>query len=91
MADHSGPDPDEVITLAQAAAIAGLTTKTLHTQQRRGRLPLRKLGRDRVITRRELHKYLLSRDPARGHTAPVPADYETPRGMAPLTTTQTEE
>lgn len=80
----SGPDPDEVITLAQAARIAGLNINTLQTQRRLGVLKADLLGRDRVLTRRALHEYLQRRQSAtRGKKNPLPDDYQTPRGLEP--------
>lgn len=63
------PDPDELLTLPDAAALAGLALTTLHTQHRRGRLALERRGRDWYITRRELGHYLATRDTRRGSYA----------------------
>ena len=63
------PDPDQWLTLPEAAALAGLALTTLHTQHRRGRLALERRGRDWYITRRELGRYLAGRDTRRGSYA----------------------
>jgi hypothetical protein len=79
------PDPDEVVTLAEASALAGLAHITLAIQVRRGRLDARKSGGTWVLTRRNLHEYLASR--REGNAVPVSAGYVTPRGMKPLRAT----
>jgi hypothetical protein len=79
------PDPDELLTLPQAARIAGLSRRTLQTAVHMGYLSARKLhpaAREWVVTRGELHRYLMGRRRAR--PAPLPADYVAPRGTAPM-------
>ncbi len=82
MADH--PQPDEPITLADAARVAGLSCGTLHTQLRRGRLPAHKVGRQWVLTRGDLHRYLQSRVQTYRQAARVSPDYQTPEGEEPI-------
>ena len=81
MADPTeAPDPDELLTLPQAARIAGLSRRTLQTAVRLHYLDARKLhpaARDWFVTRGELHRYLMGRRRAR--PAPLPADYVPPR------------
>jgi hypothetical protein len=79
------PDPDELLTLPQAARIAGLSRRTLQTAVHMGYLAARKLhpaAREWFVTRGELHRYLMGRRRAR--PAPLPADYVAPRGTAPM-------
>jgi hypothetical protein len=48
----------DLLTLPEAAAIAGLSPVTLRVQVFNGRLAARKIGRDWVVTRRELERYM---------------------------------
>ncbi|HVA88574.1 MAG TPA: hypothetical protein VNL71_01910 [Chloroflexota bacterium] len=76
--DH--PDPEELLSLSRAAAVAGLGARTLQTAIRRGNLTATKLApgaREWFISRGELHRYLMSR--RRGSPAPLPAEYAAPR------------
>jgi hypothetical protein len=70
--------PDQPISLQRAAAIAGLSPKTLDEQMRRGKLQVLRYGHERLTTRRPLHEYLMAREEGRGHRAPLPADYQAP-------------
>jgi hypothetical protein len=82
MPEEQRPDPDELLSLPRAAAIAGLGTRTVQTAIRRGNLPATKLvpgAREWFIRRGDLHRYLMGR--RRGTPAPLPADYLAPRGM----------
>jgi Helix-turn-helix domain len=63
---RAAPDPAELLTLPEAASIAGLRLGTLHTQLRRGKLAGMKHGRDLYVTRGELARYLAQRDTHRG-------------------------
>jgi excisionase family DNA binding protein len=45
------------MTLTQAAALLGVTAATLRQQIANGRLRARKLGRDWIVTRREIERY----------------------------------
>ena len=82
------PDPSEVLTLAEAATVAGLAPVTLRLQVDHGRLAGRKSGGTWLVTRRALHEYLASRIKNAGQVA---ADYRPPRGMKPLPTPPTKE
>jgi hypothetical protein len=78
--------PDEMISLARAAEIAGLSPVTLGLQARKGRLQTVKPAHDRLTTRRWLHRYLQSRTGPQGGTpAPLPASYTTPDGEEQIT------
>jgi len=55
------PDPDELITLAEASQRYGLSAETLRVLARRGRLTARKAGRDWMTTPRAMEAYLASR------------------------------
>lgn len=58
---------DEILSLAEAAALSGLAAHTLAQQAEKGRLRARKVGRTWVTTRKCLEEYL--RDHARsGHS-----------------------
>ncbi|MBX0330507.1 helix-turn-helix domain-containing protein [Oscillochloris sp. ZM17-4] len=64
MADSSEHDPltvGELITLAEAAEYAGLSSETLVNYARRGRLKARKMGWMWVTTRTAVDEYLASR------------------------------
>lgn len=52
------PVGHDMLTLTQAAAIAGLQPDTLRQQIHHGRLAGHKLGRDWLVTRRELGRYM---------------------------------
>lgn len=73
------PDPTDQITLAEAARLSGLALRTLQTQRRNGRIAAHKLGRDWVLTRGELHRYLAARRRARPKA--LAPSYVTPEGM----------
>jgi hypothetical protein len=82
MPEDQRPDPDELLSLPRAAALAGLGTRTVQTSIRRGNLPATKLvpgAREWFIRRGDLHRYLMGR--RRGTPALLPADYVAPRGM----------
>ena len=70
--------PDDLITLARAAELSGLSAKakTLNEQIRKGRLRSVLFGRDRATTRRWLHEYL--RDRQGGRSKELPAGYVAP-------------
>jgi hypothetical protein len=70
--------PDERISIARAAALAGVSAHTLRTQARRGKLRTGRLGHDLFTTRRWLHEYLMAREQGRGHRKPLPPDYVPP-------------
>lgn len=71
--------PDQWISLARAAVLAGLSPKTLRHQAVAGKLKTVQPARDLLTTRRWLHEYLLSRDDSRGaQPAPLPAGYVAP-------------
>lgn len=55
---HAMTKPYDVLFLSQAAKVAGLSHSTLRVQIRNGSLAARKLGRDWVVTRKELDRYL---------------------------------
>ena len=80
MAELEGPD--ETITLQRAAEIAGLVPNSLSDAARAGRLQATRPGHDWLTTRRDLHRYLRSR--SRGVVKPLPPDYLTPCGEAPI-------
>jgi excisionase family DNA binding protein len=50
----------DILTLPQAAKLAGLSPITLRVQIRNGRIKATKVGRDWVTTRGELRAYLKS-------------------------------
>jgi excisionase family DNA binding protein len=50
----------DILTLPQAARLAGLSPITLRVQIRNGRLRATKLGRDWFVTQEELRDYLKS-------------------------------
>jgi len=54
-------DPDELITLGEAARRYGLSHNTLRLIARRGRLQAKKMGRDWFTTPRAMEAYLASR------------------------------
>lgn len=52
------PKPSDLLTLVEAAKIAGLSPTTLRVQVRNGRLPAEKRGRDWWVTRGALTAYI---------------------------------
>jgi hypothetical protein len=71
--------PDQFISIARAAEIAGLSPKTLRHQAVAGKLQTVKLAHDLLTTRRFLHSYLTQRDDSRGATPlPLPEGYQAP-------------
>ena len=75
--------PDQPISLARAAALAGLSVNTLRHQAKKERLKVQRLGREQYTTRRWLHEYLVGRESAFGQDAPLPEGYRVPAGAAP--------
>lgn len=55
--------PLDGLTLAQASAECGLSASTLRVQIRNGRLAATKMGRDWIVARGDLLKYLAQRAP----------------------------
>ena len=71
--------PDQYISIARAAQLAGLSPVTLRIQVQRGKLHTVKLARDLLTTRRWLHDYLVNRDDSRGaQPLPLPPEYVAP-------------
>jgi hypothetical protein len=70
--------PDQPITLARAAQIAGLSPKTLSVVADNGKIEIFRYGHERLTTRRMLHRYLLSRLEHGGPRKPLPPDYVPP-------------
>ena len=83
LATSERPDPDELLTLTQAAALVGLDASTLRQQVHHGKLAAEHLGPLWIVTRRALHEYLRQRGPG-GRPVPLPATYQTPKGMQPI-------
>jgi hypothetical protein len=52
--------------------------EALRVHALRGRLSGIRIGRDHLTTRRWLHEHLMSEDDSRGHTKPLPLDYQAP-------------
>ncbi len=52
------PKPSDLLTLPEAAKLAGLAAVTLRVQVHNGRLKAVKRGRDWWVTRRELERYM---------------------------------
>ena len=78
--EEERPDPEELLSLSRAAAVAGLGSRTLQTSIRRGTLAATKLApgaREWFIRRGDLHRYLMGR--RRGTPAPLPPGYMPPR------------
>ncbi len=50
--------PSDLLTLAEAAELAGLSPDTLRVQANRGRLKAVKRGRDWWVARKELARYM---------------------------------
>ena len=74
------PDAAELLSLPRAAAVAGLSPRTLMTAIRRGNLPATRLApgaREWFVSRGDLHRYLMGR--RRGTPAALPLDYVAPR------------
>src|SRR5436853_365872 len=70
---------DELITLADAARLCGLTPATLRVKVRHGKLKSQLITRRlRMTTRRWLHEMLMARDPEEGPVKPLPPDYQAP-------------
>jgi hypothetical protein len=74
--------PDDRITLARAAALAGLDAAWLRHAAQRGYLRAERPARDWFTSRRWLHHYLAGRK--RGVVKPLPPDYQTPDGEEPI-------
>jgi len=76
------PGPDELITLAQAARISGLTPGALRNAVAAGRLQVQPVTpRLNMMTRRWLHAFLDARGSQQGPGAPpkpLPAGYQPP-------------
>jgi hypothetical protein len=74
--------PDEYITLARAAQIAGLAPTTLRNQALAGWLRTVRPGHDRLTTRRWLHAYLRTRGTHHRGATPkaLPDAYIAPQG-----------
>lgn len=70
--------PDDPISLARAAEIAGLSPNTIRAQVRNGRLQVVRYGHERLTTRNFLHKYLTERAAAFKQASALPADYVAP-------------
>jgi hypothetical protein len=70
--------PDQPITLARAAQLSGLSHKTLQVVADNGKIEVFRYGRERLTTRRMLHRYLLSRLEHGGPRKPLPEDYVAP-------------
>jgi hypothetical protein len=82
-AQGTGPNPAELLSMADAAALIGVDPSTLRTQSSRGRLRTVKRGRDLYVTRESLHLYLIEKmRTKRGGSIPLPANYRTPAGMS---------
>ena len=62
----------DLLTLAQAAELAGLHRDTLRAQVHNGRLHATKLGRDWFVTRAELDRYLANRYQRAPQEGPAP-------------------
>jgi excisionase family DNA binding protein len=80
MADLEGPD--DPITIARAAHLAGLQPKTLRDAAQQGRLQATMPGNEYLTTRRHLHRYLAGRKS--GRVVPLPEGYQTPPGEKPI-------
>src|SRR5579871_863594 len=71
--------PDEYISLARAAQIAGLSPGTLRNQALKGKLNTVQVARNNLTTRRWLHEYLHAADAAQGgRRKPLPEGYVAP-------------
>jgi hypothetical protein len=76
--------PDQWISLARAAEIAGLRPNTLRQAAVEGRLEAQQIARNWLTTRQQLHRYLAGRKSHGFEAKPLPADYQTPPGMEPI-------
>ncbi len=76
--------PDDPITLARAAEIAGVTPDALKKAVQRGRLQATKPARDLFTSRRWLHRYLASRTARPDRANPLPVEYQIPEGEEPF-------
>ena len=56
-AHQLGAEPFEVLTLAQAAERLGVQPGTLRVQIAQGKLKAKKMGRDWLVTEREIERY----------------------------------
>jgi hypothetical protein len=70
--------PMELITLKRAGEISGISPGTLRNVARKGKLRVRKEGRDNFTTRFWLHQYMMSRSTAHGKANPLPPGYVVP-------------
>jgi hypothetical protein len=70
--------PDQPITLARAAELAGLTAGTMRVIADHGRIEVFRYGRERLTTRRMLHRYLMAREGHQGRRKPLPTGYVAP-------------
>jgi len=70
------PQTSDLLTLREAAIIAGLTHATLRQQAIKGRLKAQKVGRDWTVTRKALDAYLANvrRAAPRSGTRPQPEE-----------------
>ena len=73
------PRADELLTLSDVARLTGLGEGGLKVQCNRGRITARKMGRDWVVTRGDLHQYLVERE--RAQPRPLLPAYVAPAGM----------
>lgn len=48
---------DDIISLAEAGELLGISPETLRTQVRRGRLEARNIGKTWITTRQEVERY----------------------------------
>ena len=76
------PRADELLALADVARLTGIGEAGLKLQCRRGRIVARKLGPAWVLTRGELHRYLMERE--RAQPRPLLPAYVAPAGMKGL-------
>lgn len=75
------PDPDELITIAEAARLSGLSAGTLRNKAGSGRLQVQQVTpRLNMTTRRWLNAYLQGRGQGRmgRPPKPLPAGYQPP-------------
>jgi hypothetical protein len=76
------PRADDLLTISEAARLTGLDGGGLKTQCQAGRINARKLGHAWVLTRGELHRYLMERE--RAQPRPLSPAYVAPAGMKGL-------
>src|SRR5260370_39162109 len=72
--EEERPDPEEVLSLSRAAAVAGLGARTLQTSIRRGTLAATQpapRGREGLIRRRGLPRHPVGRRPGPAATPPT--------------------